>query len=148
MALLTNLIHSRVAAPLRAIHGAEDAANAMGVDTARYKLQMFVLSARWRPWAACFLPHYNGGIGPSEASIMSPCAMWLSWPSAAWPICWGALIMGVLLNFFPCAVPSDLRRCGFWPDSPGHHAVCARRIATRGTGAAFAGAARLWGRTP
>jgi branched-chain amino acid transport system permease protein len=68
MALLTNLIHSRVGRALRAIHGAEDAANAMGVDTARYKLQMFVLSAALAALGGVFLTHYNGGIGPSEAS--------------------------------------------------------------------------------
>jgi len=41
----------------------------MGVDTARYKLSLrafAVLAAI----AGVFLTHFNGGIGPSEASIM------------------------------------------------------------------------------
>ena len=45
MLLLLNLIDSRVGRALRSIHGAEDAASAMGVDTASYKLSTFVLSA-------------------------------------------------------------------------------------------------------
>ena len=70
MLLLLNLIHSRVGRALRAIHGDEDAASAMGVDTARYKLRTFVLSAALAALAGVLLTHFNGGIGPSEASIM------------------------------------------------------------------------------
>ena len=45
MFLLLNLVHSRVGRALRSIHGSEEAATAMGVDTARYKLYTFMLSA-------------------------------------------------------------------------------------------------------
>ena len=99
MALLTNLIHSRVGRALRAIHGAEDAANAMGVDTARYKLQMFVLSAALAALGGVFLTHYNGGIGPSEASIMKSVRYVAIVAVGGMANLWGALIMGVLLNF-------------------------------------------------
>ncbi|MCL5884205.1 MAG: branched-chain amino acid ABC transporter permease, partial [Deltaproteobacteria bacterium] len=67
MALLLNLIHSRVGRALSAVHGAEDAAGAMGIPTARYKLNTFVLSAVFAALAGVLLTHYNGGIGPSEA---------------------------------------------------------------------------------
>ena len=99
MALLTNLIHSRVGRALRAIHGAEDAANAMGVDTARYKLHMFVLSAALAALGGVFLTHYNGGIGPSEASIMKSVRYVAIVAVGGMANLWGALIMGVLLNF-------------------------------------------------
>ena len=99
MALLTNLIHSRVGRALRAIHGAEDAANAMGVDTARYKLNMFVLSAALAALGGVFLTHYNGGIGPSEASIMKSVRYVAIVAVGGMANLWGALIMGVLLNF-------------------------------------------------
>jgi len=62
--LLTNLVESRVGRALRAIHGAEDAAGAMGVDVARYKLQTFLLSAVLAAVGGVFLTHYNAGIGP------------------------------------------------------------------------------------
>ena len=99
MALLTNLVHSRVGRALRAIHGAEDAANAMGVDTARYKLNMFVLSAALAALGGVFLTHYNGGIGPSEASIMKSVRYVAIVAVGGMANLWGALIMGVLLNF-------------------------------------------------
>lgn len=70
MALGINLIHSRVGRALRAIHGNEEAASAMGVDSARIKLQVFVLSAVMAAVGGVFLTHFNGGIGPSEAGIM------------------------------------------------------------------------------
>ena len=43
--ILLNLVDSRVGRALRAIHGNEEAASAMGVPTGRYKLIVFVLSA-------------------------------------------------------------------------------------------------------
>ncbi len=68
--LLANLVESRVGRALRAIHGAEDAAGAMGVDVARYKLATFVLSAVLAAVGGVFLTHYDAGIGPGEAGIM------------------------------------------------------------------------------
>jgi branched-chain amino acid transport system permease protein len=68
--LAINLVHSRVGRALRAIHGNEDAAAAMGVDVARYKLATFVLSAVYAAVGGAFLVYFNAGIGPSEASIM------------------------------------------------------------------------------
>ena len=70
MVLLLNLIQSRVGRALSAVHGAEDAAGAMGIPTARYKLNTFVLSAVFASLAGVLLTHYNGGIGPSEAGVM------------------------------------------------------------------------------
>ena len=57
--LLSNLVHSRVGRALRSIHGAEDAANAMGVNTGRYKLNMFVISAVFAAIGGVFLTHYR-----------------------------------------------------------------------------------------
>jgi branched-chain amino acid transport system permease protein len=39
-----NIANSRVGRALRAVHGSEIAASAMGIDTAKYKIQVFVLS--------------------------------------------------------------------------------------------------------
>ncbi|MFW6323614.1 MAG: branched-chain amino acid ABC transporter permease, partial [Desulfovibrionales bacterium] len=60
-ALLINLVHSRTGRALRSIHGSEEAANAMGVDTSRIKLLTFVLSAAFASVAGVLLTHYNGG---------------------------------------------------------------------------------------
>jgi len=100
MALLVNLIHSRVGRALRSIHGAEDAASAMGVDTAGYKLATFMLSAVLAAIAGVFLTHYNGGIGPSEASIMKSVRYVAIVAVGGMGSLWGTLIMSVVLNFF------------------------------------------------
>jgi branched-chain amino acid transport system permease protein len=99
MALLVNLIHSRVGRALRSIHGAEDAASAMGVDTARFKLFTFILSAVLASAAGVFLTHFNGGIGPSEASIMKSVRYVAIVAVGGMSSIWGTLIMSVVLNF-------------------------------------------------
>lgn len=99
MLLLTNLIHSRIGRALRSIHSAEDAANAMGVNTTRYKLQIFVLSAVFAAMGGVFLTHYNGGIGPSEASIMKSVRYVAIVAIGGMANLWGALSMGIMLNF-------------------------------------------------
>jgi branched-chain amino acid transport system permease protein len=97
--LLLNLIHSRVGRALRSIHGAEEAANAMGVNTARYKLYIFVLSAVFAAFAGVFMTHYNGGIGPSEAGVMKSVRYVAIVAVGGMANLWGALIMSIVLNF-------------------------------------------------
>ena len=99
MFLLRNLVGSRVGRALRAIHGAEEAATASGVDTQDVKLKMFVLSAVLAALGGVFLTHYNGGLGPSEASIMKSVRMVAIVAIGGMANLWGALGMGVLLNF-------------------------------------------------
>ena len=99
LVLLRNLIDSRVGRALRAIHGAEDAADSMGVDTARYKLYTFVLSAVFAAVAGVCLTHYNGGIGPSEAGVMKSVRYVAIVAVGGMAHLWGALTMGVVLNF-------------------------------------------------
>ncbi len=97
--LLLNLIDSRVGRALRAIHGSEEAAEAIGVNTARFKLNVFVLSAVYAAIAGVFLTHYNGGIGPSEASVMKSVRYVALVAVGGMANLWGTLIMGVGLTF-------------------------------------------------
>jgi len=97
--LLLNLIDSRVGRALRAIHGSEEAAEAVGVDTARFKLKVFVLSAVYAALAGVFLTHYNGGIGPSEASVMKSVRYVALVAVGGMANIWGTLIMGAGLTF-------------------------------------------------
>lgn len=99
MVLLLNLIHSRVGRALAAVHGAEDAADAMGIPTARYKLNTFVLSAVFASVAGVFLTHYNGGIGPSEASVMKSVRYVAIVAIGGMANLWGALSMSLVLNY-------------------------------------------------
>ncbi len=99
MLLLLNLVSSRTGRALRAIHGAEDASNAMGIDTAKYKLHTFVLSAVFAAVAGVMLTHYNGGIGPSEASVMKSVRYVALVAIGGMANLWGALTMAMILNF-------------------------------------------------
>ncbi len=99
MVLLLNLMDSRVGRALRGIHGSEEAADAMGVNTARFKLQTFVLSAVFAAIAGVFLTHYNGGIGPSEAGVMKSVRYVAIVAVGGMANLWGTLLMGIVLNF-------------------------------------------------
>lgn len=99
MILLQNLIHSRVGRALTAIHGAEDAADAMGVNTSRYKLYTFVVSAVFASLAGVFLTHYTGGISPSDAGVMKSVRFVAIVAIGGMASLWGALSIGLILNF-------------------------------------------------
>jgi branched-chain amino acid transport system permease protein len=94
-----NLIHSRVGRALRSIHGNEEAAAALGIDTGRYKLLTFILSAVLAAAGGAFLTHFNGGIGPSEAQTMKSIRYVAVVAVGGMDNLWGTLLMGVLLNF-------------------------------------------------
>ncbi|SFJ83046.1 amino acid/amide ABC transporter membrane protein 2, HAAT family [Desulfomicrobium apsheronum] len=68
--LAFNLLHSRVGRALRALHTSERAAEAMGVDIARYKLLVFVLSAAFSSIAGVLYAHYLTFIAPSSFGFM------------------------------------------------------------------------------
>lgn len=99
MVLIVNLIRSRAGRALRYLHGSEEAAEAMGVNTARFKLAIFVLAAVYASTAGVFLTHYNAGIGPSEATVMKSVRYVAIVAVGGMANIWGALIMGTLLNF-------------------------------------------------
>ena len=99
MVLLRNLIQSRAGRALRSIHSSEEAASSMGIYTSGYKLKVFVLSAVLAAVAGVFLTHYNGGIGPSEAGVMKSVRYVAIVAVGGMANLWGALIMGVVLNF-------------------------------------------------
>jgi len=99
MWLVLNLVDSRIGRALRSLHGNEEAAGAVGVDTARIKLGAFVLSALYAAVGGFFMTHYNAGIGPSEASVMKSVRYVAIVAVGGMANVWGALILGVLLNF-------------------------------------------------
>ncbi len=97
--LMVNLINSRVGRALRSLHGGEDASDAMGVDTARYKVIIFVIGAIFAALAGFFMTHYNGGIGPSEAGVGKSVRYVAIVAVGGMANIWGALVMGLVLNF-------------------------------------------------
>ena len=99
MVLALNLVHSRVGRALRSIHENEEAAHSLGVDTYRYKLAVFVLSALFAAIGGVLVTHYNGSIGPSEATVMKSVRYVAIVAVGGMANLWGAMVMGVLLNF-------------------------------------------------
>jgi branched-chain amino acid transport system permease protein len=66
-----NIVNSRVGRALRAIHGSEVAANVTGVDTARYKLQILVISAMIASLAGSLYAHFQALIAPGPFSFVA-----------------------------------------------------------------------------
>lgn len=99
LVLLRNLVDSRIGRALRAVHDGETAANAVGVDTSRVKLQAFVASAMLAAAAGCFLTHFNEGIGPSEASALKSVRYVTLVAAGGMANLPGALIVSTVLNF-------------------------------------------------
>jgi branched-chain amino acid transport system permease protein len=67
--LSRNIVDSRVGRALRAIHGSESAAAALGVNTARYKLAVFTLSAVYASLAGSLYAHYLLFVNPPPFSF-------------------------------------------------------------------------------
>jgi branched-chain amino acid transport system permease protein len=96
---LVNLVRSRAGRALRALHDGEEAAGAMGVDTARYKLKVFVLGAAFAAVAGVLLTHYNGSIGPGEANVMKSVRYVAIVAVGGMANLTGTLVAGLALNF-------------------------------------------------
>jgi branched-chain amino acid transport system permease protein len=62
--LSLNLVDSRVGRALRAIHGSEVAAETLGVEAARFKVQVFTLGAVYASLAGSLYAHYVTFVSP------------------------------------------------------------------------------------
>ncbi len=94
-----HVLHSRVGRALRAIHEEETAAEAMGVPTARYKVQVFVLSAVFASLAGSLYTHYVTFINPSSFNLMWSIQFVLMVMVGGMQSLWGALLGAVLMTF-------------------------------------------------
>jgi branched-chain amino acid transport system permease protein len=94
-----HVLHSRVGRALRAIHEEETAAEAMGVPTARYKVQVFVLSAVFAAVAGSFYTHYVTFLSPSSFNLMWSIRFILMVVVGGMQSLWGALLGTVLMTF-------------------------------------------------
>jgi branched-chain amino acid transport system permease protein len=69
-ALALNLIDSPTGRALRAIHDSEVAARVLGIDVARMKLTVFVISAVYASIAGSYLALFNGHITPEVSGFL------------------------------------------------------------------------------
>jgi branched-chain amino acid transport system permease protein len=97
--ILRNLVQSRVGRAFQAIHDRETAANAMGINTARFKLKAFVTSALLAALAGVCFTHYAGGIGPSEAGALKSVRYLALAAVSGMANLWGAAVISTAINF-------------------------------------------------
>ncbi len=99
MLLTRNLLDSSVGRALRAIHGSEVAASSLGVDTARYKVKVFVLSAMYASVAGSLYAHYITFISPSSYSFYYSIQVVTMVIVGGLGSLWGSLFGAALLTF-------------------------------------------------
>jgi branched-chain amino acid transport system permease protein len=96
-----NVINSRVGRALRAVHGSELAASAMGVDASGYKLRVFVLSAVYASIAGSLYAHFITFISPGSFSLMFSILLLMMVVVGGTQTIWGALLGAGVLTLLP-----------------------------------------------
>ncbi len=111
--ICSNIVNSRIGLALRAINGSEIAAEAMGVDTAMHKLQVFILSAVFASVAGSLYAHYITMINPSPFGFKMSIEFVLMAVVGGIASIWGPLLgVGIVIflteflrEFIPAIVP-------------------------------------------
>lgn len=97
--LALNLVNSRIGRAFRAIHEDEKAAQAMGIPTAKYKVQVFVISAVMAAFAGSLYAHYVEFINPSSFDLVWSIKFILMVMVGGIQSIWGSLLGSVFLTF-------------------------------------------------
>lgn len=96
-----NIIHSRVGRALRAVHGSEVAAQAMGVNVSQLKIQVFVLSAIYASVAGTLYAHFVTFISPSSFGLFVSILLLMMVVIGGGGSIWGALLGAGILTVLP-----------------------------------------------
>ena len=99
--LCRRLVDSRVGRALRAIHDSERAAMAVGVDTARLKLMIFVLSAIMAALAGFLYAHLVSFISPSSFDFLMSVRLVTMVAVGGMASIWGSLLGASVLTLLP-----------------------------------------------
>jgi branched-chain amino acid transport system permease protein len=99
--LALNLIDSPVGRALQAIHGSEIAARVAGVDTTRFKVRVFVLSAVVASVAGSMSAHYIGFITPGMAGFFHSIELVTMVVVGGMASVFGSIIGAALLTVLP-----------------------------------------------
>ncbi len=99
-----NLINSPFGRALRALHGSEVAAQVVGVDVAKYKLAIFVLSAVFASLMGSVTAHYVGFVTPNVADFFHSIELVTMVVIGGMASIYGSLIGAVLLTALPQAL--------------------------------------------
>jgi len=101
IALSLNLVNSRVGRGLRALHGSEIAAAAMGVRTDKYKINIFVLSTVFASLAGSLYAHYLTFISPKTFDIFFSVELVTMVIVGGMGSIWGSLLGTAFLTSLP-----------------------------------------------
>lgn len=101
MVLSLNLIHSRIGRALRAIHGNEEAAKAMGVSTTPLKLGIFMISASLAAIAGSLYAHFVTFVSPETFNINASILFLVMVAVGGMMNVWGALVGTVIMTVLP-----------------------------------------------
>ncbi len=96
-----NLVRSPYGRALRALHGSEIAAGALGVDAARHKLFAFVVSALFAALAGALGAHYSGFITPVKASFLHSIELVTMVVFGGMASTYGAVVGAAILTMLP-----------------------------------------------
>ena len=96
-----NLIDSPIGRALRALHGSEVAAETVGIDSARWKLRVFVQSALIAATAGALTAHYAGFITPAKASFLHSVELVIMVVFGGMASIWGAVVGAAVLTLLP-----------------------------------------------
>lgn len=96
-----NIIHSRSGRALRAIHGSEEAASSSGINTAWYKIRIFIISAIYTSIAGSLYAHYVSFIDPDPFGIMHSVLLVTMVAVGGMHRIWGAVTGAILLSVLP-----------------------------------------------
>jgi branched-chain amino acid transport system permease protein len=99
--LALNLIDSPHGRALRALHGSEVAAQTLGIDCARFKLQVFTLSAVLAALAGAITAHYSGFITPAKASFLHSVELVIMVVFGGMASVFGAVVGAAVLTLLP-----------------------------------------------
>ena len=96
-----NLIDSPIGRALRALHGSGVAAETVGIDSARWKLRVFVQSALIAATAGALTAHYAGFITPAKASFLHSVELVIMVVFGGMASIWGAVVGAAVLTLLP-----------------------------------------------
>ena len=99
-----NLIDSPFGRALRALHGSEVASQVVGVDVARYKVAIFVLSAFFASIMGSLTAHYGAYFSPSKAGFAQSIELVTMVVVGGLASIYGSVVGAVLLTFLPEAL--------------------------------------------
>ena len=82
LVLIITFMFSRHGRAILSIREDEIASEATGVNTFKYKMIAFVMSAMFAGLAGGLFAHFQGNLAPEKFNIITPSILWLWWSSA------------------------------------------------------------------